>query len=426
MQFTVSLSKSLGIKKLSEMRHLTYAARIITGAVFIFSGFVKGIDPSGTAYKLSDYFTAFRLGFLDDTSMVLSVLLCAVEFITGIMLVTGSFLRLASWAAALFMAVFTPVTLLLALFNPVSDCGCFGDAIHLTNWQTFFKNVILTLIVVFVFIRREDNFRGIGKAQGVIITASAASIFLIFMLYNLAYLPVIDFRPYKPGTNLQESMAIPPDAPTDKYDIRFIYEKDGIQKEFTLSDYPANDTTWKFVDQKSVLTERGYVPLVHDFSLVTDDGNDMTYDILSDQGFTMLMIVRRLEEADEADLKEGFALGEAVQQNGTGFFVVTSTEAEKAHDYTTGFFTLFADETTLKTVIRSNPGYVLLKQGTVMYNWSSAGLPEQNAFSGDLNALVIRAHVRKMNTMIVFAALLSVILVFAFAALLRKTNETKT
>ncbi|MCK7529612.1 MAG: DoxX family protein [Marinilabiliales bacterium] len=139
------------------MKTLTQTARILTGLLFVFSGFVKGIDPMGTAFKLSDYFTAFNMGFLDALALPLSITLCLVEFIAGMMLLSGSMVRLASWMVALFMALFTPLTLILAIYNPVSDCGCFGDAILLTNWQTFFKNVAITLLVVFVFIRRDDR-----------------------------------------------------------------------------------------------------------------------------------------------------------------------------------------------------------------------------------------------------------------------------
>lgn len=139
------------------MKLLIQIARILTGLVFAFSGFVKGIDPMGTAFKLGDYFSAFRFGFLDDFTLPLSLLLCVVEFVTGMMLLSGALLKPASWMAAIFMAIFTPLTLILAIWNPVSDCGCFGDAIVLTNWQTFFKNVIIIIPVVFVFITRNDE-----------------------------------------------------------------------------------------------------------------------------------------------------------------------------------------------------------------------------------------------------------------------------
>ncbi|MFZ0471614.1 MAG: BT_3928 family protein, partial [Bacteroidales bacterium] len=346
------------------MKVLTQIGRILTGLIFVFSGLVKGIDPMGTAFKLEDYFKAFSIGFLDDLALPLALILCLVEFITGMMLLTGSFVRLASWMAALFMALFTPLTLVLAIFNPVSDCGCFGDAIVLTNWETFFKNIGITLLVVFIFIRRDDRTATLSVKPGLIATLALSFLFLIFMWYNLAYLPVIDFRPYKVGTNLPEAMAVPPDAEADRYDIRFIYEKEGLQKEFTLQDYPAEDTTWKFVDQKSVLISEGYVPPIHDFRLVNGQGEDLTEQVTGSEGDVMLMIARKLDKSDRDGLAKGYDLGIKLQEEGKKFYVVTATPADEAVSLTKGFNTLFADEVTLKTVIRSDPGFVLLHNGT--------------------------------------------------------------
>ena len=267
----------------------------------------------GTAYKLEDYFTAFGAGFLDNLALPLAIILCLIEFVTGMMLLTGSFVRLASWMAALFMALFTPLTLVLAIFNPVSDCGCFGDAILLTNWQTFFKNIVITLLVVFVFIRRDDQTGTLSVRSGLFATLAVSLLFLLFMGYNLAYLPVIDFRPYSVGTNLPEAMSVPPDAEADRYDIRFIYEKNGLKKEFTLNDYPADDTTWKFVDQKSVLISRGYVPPIHDFTLVDGQGADMTEQVTGSEGDVMLMIARKLDKSARDGLMKGYDLGMALQ-----------------------------------------------------------------------------------------------------------------
>mgnify|MGYP002399372952 CR=1 FL=1 len=394
------------------MRLLTRIARITTGLIFIFSGFVKGIDPLGTAFKLGDYFSAFKIGFLDDLALPLSIILCTVEFVAGVMLVTGAGTRIASWAVALFMAVFTPVTLILALFNPVSDCGCFGDAIHLSNWQTFFKNLILTLIVVFVFIRRRDRTMTLSPLKALLTGISSMLLFLFFTWYNLTYLPVIDFRPFKPGANLPESMAIPPDAPSARYDVRFIYEKGGLEKEFTLKNYPAGDTTWKFVDQKSVIITEGYTPPIHDFSLVTRGGMDMTGEILGDRGFTLLMVARKLGESNTEGLAKGFNLGLAAQRQDVGFYVVTSTTDDEAAIMTAGFETLFADETTLKTVIRSNPGFVLLHNGTVMAKWSHKGLPKPEKFTHDLNTLAIKTQVQKVTILIVICSLLMLAVIY--------------
>jgi hypothetical protein len=284
----------------------------------------------GTAFKFGDYFIAFRFGFLDDLALPLSVLLCLLEFVTGMMLLSGTLVKPASWMAAIFMAIFTPLTLVLALWNPVSDCGCFGDAIILTNWQTFIKNIIIAVPVAFVFLRRNDETGVMPLKAGLNFTIAFIFLFLLFIRINIAWLPVIDFRPYKVGTNLAEAMTVPHDAEPDKYDIRFIYEKDGVQREFTLNDYPADDTAWKFVDQKSVLISKGYVPPIHDFSLITAEGVDMTEQITRHQGDILLMVARRLEESDRDGLLKGYTLGMELQKRGTGFFIVTATAPDEA------------------------------------------------------------------------------------------------
>ena len=406
------------------MKQLTRTARILAGLLFIFSGFVKGIDPMGTAFKLGDYFTAFNMGFLDNLALPLSILLCLVEFVTGMMLLTGALVKPASWMAALFMALFTPLTLILAIFNPVSDCGCFGDAIILTNWQTFFKNVIITLLVVFVFIRRDDETGVMPVKAGLNFTIAYVFFFLLFMRMNLTYLPPIDFRPYKVGTNIAEAMAIPEDAEPDKYDIRFIYEKDGVQQEFTLNDYPANDTTWKFVDQKSVLISRGYVPPIHDFSLINREGVDMTEHITRYEGDIVLMVARRLEKSDRDGLMKGYDAGMELQKQGKEFYIVTATAPSEAEPLVTGFNALFADETTLKTVIRSDPGFVLLHNGTIAAKWSYHNLPDPEEFSGDLNTLAIKSMKEFNGRLIMLVAIL--LMVFAVAMALPHTKNNLT
>lgn len=407
------------------MKLLTQIARIITGLLFVFSGIVKGIDPLGTAFKLGDYFMAFGLGFFDDLALPLAIMLCLVEFVTGMMLLTGALVRPASWMAALFMALFTPLTLILAIWNPVSDCGCFGDAIILTNWQTFFKNVIITLLVVFVFIRKDDEHGVLSPKAGLNFTIGYAFLFLLFMRMNLACLPVIDFRPYKVGTNIAEAMAIPPDAEPDRYDIRFIYEKDGVQQEFTINDYPANDTTWKFIDQKSVLLSKGYVPPVHDFTLITGDGIDMTDRIISHQGDMVLMIARRLDKSDRDGLMKGYNLGMELQKQGKEFYIVTATAPGEASLLVEGFNALFADEITLKTVIRSDPGFLLLHNGTIAAKWSYHTLPDPQEFRGDLNALALKTQEATGNKLITVSVILSVLLGVALALRFRIKTEIK-
>ncbi len=402
------------------MKLLTQIARVITGLLFAFSGFVKGIDPMGTAFKFGDYFIAFRFGFLDDLALPLSVLLCLLEFVTGMMLLSGTLVKPASWMAAIFMAIFTPLTLVLALWNPVSDCGCFGDAIILTNWQTFIKNIIIAVPVAFVFLRRNDETGVMPLKAGLNFTIAFIFLFLLFIRINIAWLPVIDFRPYKVGTNLAEAMTVPHDAEPDKYDIRFIYEKDGVQKEFTLNDYPADDTAWKFVDQKSVLISKGYVPPIHDFTLITAEGVDMTEQITRHQGDILLMVARRLEESDRDGLLKGYNLGMELQKRGAGFFIVTATAPDEAAPLVTGFNALYADETTLKTIIRSDPGFVLLHNGTVAAKWSYHNLPDNKEFTGDLNALALRTHKSAGNRLTAIASVLAILLAVSLTLPFRK------
>lgn len=402
------------------MKLLTQIARVLTGLLFAFSGFVKGIDPMGTAFKFGDYFIAFRFGFLDDLALPLSVLLCLLEFVTGMMLLSGTLVKPASWMAAIFMAIFTPLTLVLALWNPVSDCGCFGDAIILTNWQTFIKNIIIAVPVAFVFLRRNDETGVMPLKAGLNFTIAFIFLFLLFIRINIAWLPVIDFRPYKVGTNLAEAMTVPHDAEPDKYDIRFIYEKDGVQKEFTLNDYPADDTAWKFVDQKSVLISKGYVPPIHDFTLITAEGVDMTEQITRHQGDILLMVARRLEESDRDGLLKGYNLGMELQKRGAGFFIVTATAPDEAAPLVTGFNALYADETTLKTIIRSDPGFVLLHNGTVAAKWSYHNLPDKKEFTGDLNALALRTHKSAGNRLTAIASVLAILLAVSLTLPFRK------
>jgi uncharacterized membrane protein YphA (DoxX/SURF4 family) len=395
------------------MKHLTNIFRILTGLVFIFSGFVKGIDPMGTAYKISDYLVTFGIGSYDTLSLVLSVLLCTAEFITGIMLISGACTKTASWLAALFMLVFTPLTLYLAIYNPVSDCGCFGDAIHLTNWQTFYKNIIISLFVVFLFIRRKDTSRSLKKQTGIATVTLFILFFWAFIATNILYLPLIDFRAYKPGTDIVKGMIIPEGKHSDKYDIRFIYEKNGEKKLFTLNDYPANDTTWKFVDQQSVLIEKGFVPPIHDFSLTTTDGNDVTKEVLAFPGYTLFMVSGKIEKASVMNLVKGFKAAEAATRNSILFYTLTSSSKDNAKTISANYPVLFCDETTTNTIIRANPGFVLIQNGVVKAMWSVLSLPSPELFNNPAR-LVSENQFKRTSRLIITFALSVVLIVCAF------------
>ncbi len=368
------------------MKVLRILSRIIVGLVFIFSGTVKAIDPWGSAYKFHDYFQAFNLAFLNSLSLPMAILLCTLEFIAGFSVLTGLRQKAGIWTVIILMIIFTPLTFILALTNPVSDCGCFGDAIHLTNWQTFGKNIILLSLTLILFSKIKDVRTIFGSIKEWVIIFITIVVFILFNFVNLRYLPAIDFLPYKKGVRIADKMIIPENMPVDQYYTTFIYEKEGVRKEFTLENYPADDTSWIFIDQKSVLVKKGYQPPIHDFSIITASGNDITQDVLSDTSLSVLMIVKKLEDADSVSLTKGFELGNYCVNNGIRYYILTASGTDEVNKYDNGLIFCFTDETTLKTIVRSNPGYLLLDNGTIIEKWSWANLPPKEWFSEQLNS----------------------------------------
>ncbi len=363
------------------MKILRSVSRIVVGLLFIFSGIVKAIDPLGSAYKFHDYFQAFNISFLNNLSLPLAILLCTAEYIAGFSVLTGIRMKTGIWIVMILMLIFTPLTFILALTNPVSDCGCFGDAIHLTNWQTFGKNIILIILAAILFTGRKHVKNLYTVVTEWSITAGVILLFIVFSIANLRYLPVFDFLPYKKGVKIAEKMTIPPGSKADEYKTTFIYEKKGIKKEFTLNNYPADDTSWKFIDQKSVLVKKGYQPPIHDFIITTMNGEDITRKVLSDPGYTLLMVSKKLSEADKKYLSEGFDLGRYCLANGIDFMILSSSGTDEVRSYNNGLQFCSADETTLKTMIRANPGYILLRDGTIIGKWSWANVPDEAWFS---------------------------------------------
>jgi hypothetical protein len=362
------------------MKILGIVSRILIGLVFIFSGIVKAIDPLGSAYKFHDYFQAFNIGFLNWLSLPLAILLCTAEFISGFSVLTGLRQKTGIWGVMILMLIFTPLTFILALTNPVSDCGCFGDAIHLTNWQTFGKNIILVVLGIVLYTDRKQVKYLFKTSTEWALIASTIVLFILFSIVNLRYLPVLDFLPYKTGIKIADKMFVPEGVRGDEYKTTFIYEKDGIKKEFNLNNYPANDTTWKFVDQKSILIKKGYQPPIHDFSITSMNGEDLTQKVLSHPGHSVLMISKKLAEADNKHLVKGFELGTYCMENRIDFYILTASGTDEVKSYKNGLQFCTVDETTLKTIIRANPGYILLKDGIIIGKWSWANVPEKEWF----------------------------------------------
>ena len=375
---------------------LVNLSRILLALTFIFSGFVKAIDPLGSQYKIAEYLEAVQLSaYIPDwAQLMLSVGLSAIEFTLGVLLLLAIRRRLASKLSLIMMVVMTLVTLWLTVSNPIQDCGCFGDAIHLTNTQTFIKNLILLTAAIILacwplyqvrFVSKTNQWIAFYFTIVFIVTASTLSLY---------HLPIFDFRPYYIGQNIKKGMEIPKGAKLTTYKTTFICEKNGVTKEFTENDYPYNDSTWVFKDTHQEILEKGYEPPIHDFS-ITDEktGEDLTDSILTKDGYTFLLIAPVLERADDSNFGEIDAIYEYAKENGYGFYGLTaSTDKAVKHwrDITGAEYPFYTtDGTTLKTIIRSNPGLVLLYKGTIINKWSHNDLPKQAELNAPLSLIEI-------------------------------------
>ncbi|EKY02890.1 DoxX family protein [Hoylesella saccharolytica F0055] len=368
--------------------------RLLLAGTFIFSGYVKAIDPLGTQYKINDYLAAVHLaGVVPDwITLTASIGISALEFSLGIFLLFAIQRRLTSKLVLGFMGVMTFITLWIAIENPVKDCGCFGDAIQLSNTQTLLKNIVLLISAGVVAYRPLMMLRFVSKSNQWIVTNYTLVFIVVSSVICLYNLPMFDFRPYHIGADIRKGMEIPKDAPQPKYETTFIMSKGGVTKEFTLDNYP--DSTWTFVDSKTVQTEAGYVPPIHDFSIQDiTTGEDFTEQILARKGYTFLLISPHLEQADDSNFGGIDRIYEYAKQEKIPLLCLTASN-EKAikrwQDLTGAEYSFYrTDETTLKTIIRSNPGLVLLKNGVVVNKWSHNYLPKEEELRAPMEELKI-------------------------------------
>ena len=375
---------------------LVNICRLLLAATFIFSGFVKAIDPLGSQYKIGDYLTALGMaGKVPEwVQLILSISLSGIEFTLGILLLLAIRRHLVSKLSFVLMFGMTIVTLWLTISNPIQDCGCFGDAIHLTNSQTFIKNLVLLAAVVVVMRWPLYQVRFISKTNQWIATYFTMAFIIVVSLLSLYHLPLFDFRPYYIGQNIWKGMQIPKGAKQTKYKTTFICTKDGVQKEFDENNYPYDDSTWVFVDTKQEVVEQGYEPPIHDFSITnskTDE--DLTEQILNKDGYTFLLISPLLEVAQDRNFGDIESIYEYAKENGYAFYGLTaSTEKGIKHwrDITGAEYPFYTtDGTTLKTVIRSNPGLLLLYKGTIINKWNHNDIPKVEELNAPLSLLTI-------------------------------------
>ncbi len=326
--------------------------RLVLAVAFILSGFVKAVDPLGTQYKIHDYLVAWGLADVvpDFLTLSVSVVQSSAEFFLGICLLFAIRRRLVSLISMILMVVMTLLTLWLAIANPISDCGCFGDALVLTNWQTFWKNVVLLTAAVVVWRYPLDMGRIISRSnQWIVMNYSAFFILVIIAGRSLYTLPQFDFRPYHIGTNLREGWQ------------RMMDGEDSPYAEF-------------FIERM-------------------DEGEDITEQVLNDEGYTFLLVSPHLEQADDSQLDGLNRIYEYSQDNGYPFYCLTASSQRgitRWQDITGAEYPFCqTDETTLKTVIRSNPGLLLLKNGVIIRKWSHNALPTTEEMNGTLEKLEI-------------------------------------
>ncbi len=368
------------MEKKKSLRYIVSGIRIFVGIVFMVSGFLKAVDPYGTAIKLTEYFTAFGMDFLEPVTLFLSVVLICCEFLCGFFLTMGLwYKKIVIWIITALVGFFTILTLFIALTNPVSDCGCFGDAIKLTNWQTFFKNIVLAIFVVVLVVTR-NVYSGFFARKQKIPLVFLAVLFIGYIVFNsVYYLPLIDFRPFKIGSDIKKAMSIPVNAPADEFETQFYYKKNGETKVFNESNYPWQDSTWQFVEMKSVLTKQGYVPAIHNFVLEKAGEGDIVSMVLSEPDPVFLWVAPEYSEnlKGMAQIKR---LNVYCAEHGLKFYFVTSSPvavvSKSQLSDLAPMQVLYSDKTALKTALRASSGLIILQKGVVIgkYNWRNVPL----------------------------------------------------
>ena len=411
------------------MRLVKNLCRIIVGIVFIYSGFVKGIDPLGSDYKFTDYFNAFGMGWMNATTLFFSFALSLVEFLIGIALLFNLWVSRMAWGSLLFMFFFTPLTLVSALTNPVSDCGCFGDATLLTNWQTFWKNIILLLLAIMIFVYRKEYKSSLPLVGQFSFLALAGAGMLCLSVYCYRHLPVLDFRPYAVGKNITEGMRLPEGTEPDQYEVTLKYKnkQTGEVQSFTEENYPWQDTlNWEYESSSERLVKKGYITPIHDLVIEHPTLGNITEEILEDDNHTILAVAYNLTQSDVQYQPAINRLAEYAQEKGIRFYGLTSSSERDIETYKKRYHVPYefctADEIQLKTMIRSNPGVIILREGTILDKWAGKDVPDVKELQDtDLTAYCVYSREQMQRIYLVY----SIILLFFVAHLLIPRRKGK-
>lgn len=362
---------------------LTVLMRLTVGGVFIFSGFTKAVDPWGTYYKITDYLMGMGLESWTGIALLLAVALAALEFMMGVAIAVGAYRRTSLWLALILMLVMTPVTLWLAITNAVPDCGCFGDALHLSNWATFGKNVLLLLGIIYLMMFNK-SMRGVyGPAIQWLVMALSFAFIMAVAYYGYFVQPLIDYRPYPVGTPLVSQQA--EDTETSEDDFIFIYSRDGKEQEFTVDSLPDEEDGWEYVTRYHAHRPRGKVIIQgagndDGIAILDEDGENITDELLADSHRTLLLL---FPDLPQVGVVNSFVLNEITDvafSNDTRIIGLTPATAEQIEhwkDISMATYPIYnMDDSELKMVARGNPAVVYLENGAIAWKRTLTSLED--------------------------------------------------
>ena len=351
------------------MKYLVHICRIIVGVLFIISGYIKLNDPVGFSFKLEEYFSP---GVLDlpvfmPYALAISLFVVILEVILGVLLLLGFQKRITLWSIMGMIIFFTFLTFYSAYFNKVTDCGCFGDAIKMTPWESFSKDVVL-LVLILVLWFGDHYIKPIFVTKINLVLAGVSLLAcILYANHVLNHLPVIDFRPYKVGANIQEGMTVPEDAPKAIFEYAWKFSVNGEEQVIvTNGEYPSVDGD--FIGVETTEVQKGYEPPIHDFTL-EQEGEDKAAQLLEAPALVMVVAYDLAKTDLEAFNAVKKSTDKALEK---GYLVIGMSAsgpeltAELVRNFDLNFEFYFTDETTLKTIVRSNPGVLVLRKGTIL------------------------------------------------------------
>ena len=349
---------------------ITQFSRLFVGVLFIISGLIKLNDPVGFSYKLAEYFSepVFNIPFLEPYTLGLSIFLVILEVVLGVMLLIGYKAKSTIWCLLLLIVFFTFLTFYSAYFDVVKDCGCFGDALHLTPWQSFTKDIVLLFFIIILFLNNKLVKPLFSNRVTNLIMYASVFLCIFMAVWVLNHLPLNDFRPYKVGTNIEKGMEIPDGAPKSVVEMIFIYKVNGVDKEFTEKDLMNIPEGAVFVDRKDKVITEGYVPPIHDFTMTKDD-SDYTEELLKEPKL-LIFVAYDLTLSEKEGMKKLEKLHQQAKVKGYKVIAMTASgsdeiaKTKKQYDLNVDFY--FCDATTLKTIERANPSIVVVQKGTII------------------------------------------------------------